>query len=163
MSSAHWGVKNSPYLFYKILLKWFRNTRITPVATYLAYKATGYADTGPIGGMTISDFVSVWTPYNNGGSGDGDGGGGASRGIAAGMGNGAMNTAPRDGIGGEKRYVILPLSKRLRMHEDYAGNGFMKMLLEARCFEEACGGSFEGEPREFEADELQTRCPTRTL
>jgi hypothetical protein len=44
-----------------------RNVRLSPVATYLAYKSSGYADTGGLAGMTISDFVAVWTPYNNNG------------------------------------------------------------------------------------------------
>lgn len=46
-------------------LRFLRNTRISPIATYLAYKSSGYADQGTLAGMTISDFVSVWTPYNN--------------------------------------------------------------------------------------------------
>lgn len=41
--------------------------RVSPIATYLAYKSTGYADQGSFAGMTISDFVAVWTPYNNNG------------------------------------------------------------------------------------------------
>lgn len=41
--------------------------RISPIATYLAYKSTGYADQGTFAGMTISDFVAIWVPYNNNG------------------------------------------------------------------------------------------------
>ncbi|KAF2154038.1 hypothetical protein K461DRAFT_277105 [Myriangium duriaei CBS 260.36] len=52
------------YVFYRLVRNYTRNTRITPIATYLAYKSSGYADTGSIAGMTISDFVAVWTPYN---------------------------------------------------------------------------------------------------
>ncbi|PNS16593.1 hypothetical protein CAC42_93 [Sphaceloma murrayae] len=62
----------SSAMLYRLLLSSVRNTRITPVATYLAYKSSGYADTGAISGVTISDFVSVWTPYNTG-SGSGSG------------------------------------------------------------------------------------------
>ena len=54
----------SAYILYRLARTYTRNTRITPIATYLAYKASGYADTGSVAGMTISDFVSVWTPYN---------------------------------------------------------------------------------------------------
>ncbi|TKX18162.1 hypothetical protein C1H76_9635 [Elsinoe australis] len=57
----------STAMLYRLLVTHVKNTRITPVATYLAYKSSGYADTGPISGITISDFVSVWTPYNTGG------------------------------------------------------------------------------------------------
>ncbi|PSK35919.1 hypothetical protein B9Z65_5734 [Elsinoe australis] len=57
----------STAMLYRLLATHVKNARITPVATYLAYKSSGYADTGPISGITISDFVSVWTPYNTGG------------------------------------------------------------------------------------------------
>lgn len=101
--SATWGVSSKPYLFYKLLLKWFRNTRVTPVATYLAYKATGYADARPVGGMTISDFVSVRTPYNNGGGGNGTDPGIAGAALTKGMGAGGITAGPRDGLSGEER------------------------------------------------------------
>lgn len=54
----------SAYVLYRLARTYTRNTRITPIATYLAYKASGYADTGSVAGMTISDFVAVWSPYN---------------------------------------------------------------------------------------------------
>ncbi|KAF4554956.1 Hypothetical protein D9617_3g020250 [Elsinoe fawcettii] len=57
----------SSAMAYRLLASSFKNTRITPIASYLAYKSSGYSEQGPISGITISDFVSVWTPYNTGG------------------------------------------------------------------------------------------------
>ena len=34
------------------------------MVTWLAYKGSGYADTGPLQGIDISDVVSLWSPYN---------------------------------------------------------------------------------------------------
>ncbi|KAG8626246.1 hypothetical protein KVT40_005191 [Elsinoe batatas] len=57
----------SSAMLYRLLISSLHNTRITPIATYLAYKTSGYSEQGPISGITISDFVSIWTPYNTGG------------------------------------------------------------------------------------------------
>ena len=55
------------YPIWRWTIRFWRNMRISPIATYLAYKSTGYADQGSFAGMTISDFVAVWVPYNNNG------------------------------------------------------------------------------------------------
>jgi len=68
------------YVLYRVLRSHVKNTRITPIATYLAYKSSGYAESGPISGISISDFVGVWTPYNTGG---GSGSNVAKKGIKA--------------------------------------------------------------------------------
>ncbi|GAB7343041.1 hypothetical protein MBLNU457_g1130t1 [Dothideomycetes sp. NU457] len=42
---------------YRFGFRFVRNTRITPIATYIAYKASGLADSGALSGIAISDLV----------------------------------------------------------------------------------------------------------
>lgn len=55
------------HAYFQATLRMIRNLRISPVASYIAYKSSGYGDQGPLSGMSISDFVAVWAPYNNNG------------------------------------------------------------------------------------------------
>lgn len=48
---------------YRFGFRFLRNTRIAPIATYIAYKASGLADSGALSGIAISDLVEVWKPY----------------------------------------------------------------------------------------------------
>jgi len=44
---------------YKFGFRFVRNTRIAPIATYIAYKASGLSDSGALSGIAISDLVEV--------------------------------------------------------------------------------------------------------
>lgn len=50
-------------LAYRFGFRFIRNTRIAPIATYIAYKASGLSDSGALSGIAISDLVEVWKPY----------------------------------------------------------------------------------------------------
>lgn len=100
-------------MLYRLLATHIKNTRITPVATYLAYKSSGYADTGPISGITISDFVSVWTPYNTGGPSGAPGAGRKGRKNEGGEGKaGAQGQAVRGKLEERKSAEQLGIKER---------------------------------------------------
>lgn len=120
-STAAQKLAAASYVAFTAGKTYLRNARVTPVATYLAYKASGYADSGTLAGMSISDFVAVWTPYNIGtGSGrvkidwgkmkgkakDAGGKGGVEKGI---RGVGANATG---GTNGETHRVLMENEKR---------------------------------------------------
>ncbi|KAG9947171.1 hypothetical protein KCU85_g5970, partial [Aureobasidium melanogenum] len=46
-------------IIYIRLLRAVRNTRISPIGMYLAYKGTGLGDVKMFENMSISDFVAV--------------------------------------------------------------------------------------------------------
>lgn len=53
------AVANLKRIIWVRLLRAFRNTRISPVGMYLAYKGTGLGDVKMFENMSISDFVAV--------------------------------------------------------------------------------------------------------